>query len=85
MICDHSKKVYDNNILLSYPTKRKWLCTLCGENGIETEDTYISNEYNEWIKTWEAKNCKYFHNASCCGQKMSPRCYGKCENYKEEI
>ena len=33
-ICNHDK-VYDKNILTSYPPQQKWKCKVCGETGID--------------------------------------------------
>jgi hypothetical protein len=43
--CNH-KKIYAQEILCSIPPQRKWICELCGEEGIErigSINDYIDN------------------------------------------
>lgn len=36
MNCDHDKS-YSQNILLSHPAKRRWICRKCMDEGIDVE------------------------------------------------
>lgn len=47
--CNHDK-VYDNqNLLTSFPPQRRWICRLCGEEGVDPvggPPLTFANEYD---------------------------------------
>jgi len=44
------KKVYSNNVLLSSPPKLPWICSICGEKGINSESYPAEETYDDIVK-----------------------------------
>jgi len=52
------KKVYNNNILTSYPPKQSWICSECGKTGIDVIGTVDNSPTYEQIVDKFKKNSK---------------------------
>lgn len=53
--CNHSK-VYANYVLTSNPPQHPWICSICGEKGVDMESININNEYEELIKIFNKES-----------------------------
>jgi len=61
--CNH-KKVYSNKIMCSLPPQRKWICEICGEEGIEQ-----IGSYNDYIDRFSIVKEKFAKSKTQGGSK----------------
>jgi rubrerythrin len=41
--CEHKNRMYEQDLRLSMPPKRKWICEDCGADGYDVVDSYCPN------------------------------------------
>lgn len=52
MSCKEHDKVYSNNVCLTYPTQRPWVCRNCLKTGTDVDEYFqITDEYERLIKS----------------------------------
>ena len=61
--CNH-KKIYENRMLLSIPPQRRWVCEICGEEGIDR-----IGGYDDYVDKFTLTKEKFAKSKTQGGQK----------------